>query len=526
MAAGLAALARADWTDARGHFEEATAGNGAPEAWEGLSRAAWWQGDHQATFTARERAYRGYRNAGDRCGAARAALWIASDHLDFRGDDAVASAWLRRAGALVDGHAPCAEQGYITLLQADIALLAQADPARAERAALHALELARSIPDTGVEVVALAILGYALVTSGETEEGLRRLDEAAALAVGEEFPETAAPGWALCHTVSACADIGDFGRAAQWCRALHTWSATWRARHFFGVCRTAYGEVLTAEGDWPSAEQELLSAHTDLTATRPALAASSAVRLGRLRVRQGDVDAARVLFESALPLPQALLGLGELGLLAGDSTAAADAADRVLRRLGDASVLQRLPALELLARARAAAGDAERAAAAAEHVEREAARLGTPYMRGRARSVLACVLSAAGDYDGARQAAEDAVDLLAAGSAPFESAQARIALADALRRLGHGERADAEAAAARATLALLGAPAPQRSRELSPREVDILRLVAQGRSDARIAEQLFLSPHTVHRHVANIRAKLRASSRAAAVARATREHLI
>lgn len=67
-------------------------------------------------------------------------------------------------------------------------------------------------------------------------------------------PETAAPGWALCHTVSACASVGDFERAAQWCRALHAWSAAWQARHFLGVCRTAYGEVLAAEAHQPFQE--------------------------------------------------------------------------------------------------------------------------------------------------------------------------------------------------------------------------------------------------------------------------------
>jgi ATP/maltotriose-dependent transcriptional regulator MalT len=527
VAAGRAAMAHADWAEARVNFEAAVVLNDAvAEAWEGLSRAAWWQGDQAATFAARERAYRAYRRDGDPHGAARMAMWIASDHFDFRGDDAVASAWLQRAASLVDGHPPCAEQGYNALLEADIALLAEGDPIRAERAAERALELARGVADAGVEVVALAILGYAQVISGATDDGLRHLDEAAALAVGEEFLDMAAPAWALCHTVSACADIGDFGRAAQWCRAMHTWAASRRARHIFGVCRTAYGEVLATGGDWPSAEQELLSAMADLNATRPALAASTAIRLGRLRVRQGDLPAARALFEAAQPLPQAVVGLGELGLLAGDATAAADAAERVLRRPGDASVLDRLPALELLARALAVASDHVQAAEVADQVEREAARLGTPYLRGRARHVRARVLLEAGDHDGARHAAEDATDLLAAGSAPFEAAHARVSLAEALRRLGHSERADAEAAAARASLALLGAPAQTTAVALSPREADILRLVAQGLSDSRIAERLFLSPHTVHRHVANVRTKLNVPSRAAAVAYATRENLL
>jgi ATP/maltotriose-dependent transcriptional regulator MalT len=529
LAAGRAALRDAAWAVARARFEEAVVSSESPEAWEGLSRAAWWLGDQEQTMTARECAYRGFRRAGDVCGAARMAMWLASDHFDFRGDDAVASAWLRRGRALLRDHGPCAEEGYITLVEADIALLADSDPAISERLAREALELARAVEDVGVEVVALAVLGCALVASGAVDEGLRRLDECASLAVGEEFAETAAPGWALCHTVSACADVGDFARAAQWCRALHTWSAVWQARHFFGVCRTAYGQVLATAGDWRSAEQELLSALEDLRTTRPGIAGPTAIRLGRLRARQGDVAEARALFEAALPLPEAILALGELELAGGDATAAADAADRVLRRVAAESVLDCFPAFELLARARASAGDTDGAAAAADRVEREAARLATPYMRGRGRLVWAHVLSAAGEHDRARQAAEDAADLFAACSAPYEEAEARLVLSAALAALGRSERAAAEARRARDAFALLGARRDDHrpaGAELSPREVDILRLVAKGLSDAEIAERLFLSPHTVHRHVANIRTKLRVPSRAAAVAHATRHGLL
>jgi DNA-binding NarL/FixJ family response regulator len=349
------------------------------------------------------------------------------------------------------------------------------------------------------------------------------------MAIGETFAETAAPGWALCHTVSACADVGDFGRAAQWCRALHSWSALWQARHFFGVCRTAYGEVLATNGDWPSAEQELLSAWDDLRATRPALAAPTATRLGRLRLRQGDPVEARSLFEAALPSAQAIVALGEMDLAAGDATAAGDAADRVLRRLGEASLLDRFPALELRARACAASGDHLGAEVATAELEREADRLATPYMRARARLVRARVRSADGDHDGARRAAEDAVDLFARCSAPYEGAEARLSLSAALEALGRPGRAEVEARAAHDVLELLGVGGHGRRtarEQLTPREADILRLVARGLGDAQIAGRLFLSPHTVHRHVANIRTKLGVPSRAAAVAHATQAGLL
>jgi pimeloyl-ACP methyl ester carboxylesterase/DNA-binding CsgD family transcriptional regulator len=64
------------------------------------------------------------------------------------------------------------------------------------------------------------------------------------------------------------------------------------------------------------------------------------------------------------------------------------------------------------------------------------------------------------------------------------------------------------------------------SGELSAREREVLALVAQGLSDTQIAERLVISPHTVHRHVANILAKLGLPTRAAAAARATRTGLL
>jgi ATP/maltotriose-dependent transcriptional regulator MalT len=524
LESGRAALGRAAWADARTHFQGVVDSADVAEAWEGLSRAAWWQGDQEATLTARENAYRAYRGAGDARSAARMAMWLASDHLDFRGDDAVASAWLGRGWSLVGDGDPCSEQGWIMLLEADIAFLAQSDPVDAERRAREALALARTLPDTGVEVVALAILGSALVASGSVEEGMQRLDESASLAVGEDFFETAAPGWALCHTVSACADVGDFARAAQWSRALHSWSEAWQARHFFGVCRTAYGEVLATGGDWPSAEQELLSAVEDLRTTRPALAAAPSVRLARLRVRQGNLADARTLLEFALPMPQAIIALGELDLARGDATAAADAADRVLRRLGPASALERLPALELLARARASVGDHDGAAVATDLAEHETERLATPYMRGRGSLLRAQVALAAGEHDASRRAAEDSADHFAACAAPYEAAEARMVLSEALSALGRHDQAAAEATAAREAFTVLGARGvsnPLSTDDLSPREIEIVRLVARGLNDEDIAQRLFLSRHTVHRHVANIRTKLGVPSRAAAVAQAT-----
>jgi len=94
----------------------------------------------------------------------------------------------------------------------------------------------------------------------------------------------------------------------------------------------------------------------------------------------------------------------------------------------------------------------------------------------------------------------------------------------------HGSADEALAA----VVEFLGLPAPAAPRpssasgveDLSDREREVLRLVAEGLSDADIAARLVLSPHTVHRHVANIRRKLGIRSRSAAAAAAVRAGLV
>jgi pimeloyl-ACP methyl ester carboxylesterase len=90
---------------------------------------------------------------------------------------------------------------------------------------------------------------------------------------------------------------------------------------------------------------------------------------------------------------------------------------------------------------------------------------------------------------------------------------------------------DAAAAAHALRTGLGGAPRDGGAAEapaalLSPREREVLSLVAEGMTEQQIAERLVVSPHTVHRHMANIRAKLGRGSGAAAVAEAARLGLI
>jgi pimeloyl-ACP methyl ester carboxylesterase/DNA-binding CsgD family transcriptional regulator len=122
-------------------------------------------------------------------------------------------------------------------------------------------------------------------------------------------------------------------------------------------------------------------------------------------------------------------------------------------------------------------------------------------------------------------------------AAPFERGSELAALIPGARLLpldgsAHPPWHGHAASVVEATLAFLrdaGAPAPAgpaAAADLSDREREVLRLVASGLSDGQIAEALVVSPHTVHRHVANIRAKLRQPTRAAAAAEAARRGVI
>jgi DNA-binding NarL/FixJ family response regulator len=160
------------------------------------------------------------------------------------------------------------------------------------------------------------------------------------------------------------------------------------------------------------------------------------------------------------------------------------------------------------------------------------------------------VAMAADDADEARRHFEDAVDRFLQSNAPYEVARARIELARALASLDRIDaavmeaqraidvltelKAELEISRARRLIESLtrdatGAEAPVRSRSdsgLTARELEVLRLVANGLTNQAIAEKLFVSDHTVHRHLANILNKLSVSSRAAAVAQAARRGLL
>jgi hypothetical protein len=319
------ALARGAWEVARGWFEEALEYAETPEALEGLATAAWWQNDVEATFPARERAYRLYRERGDRRGAGRVAAFHAVDYCSLRSEPAVANGWIQRARRQLDGLDPGPEHAMVAVWEGHIALTTHGDSAHARKLSTEGAGVARTIGAVDWEMVALSLEGLALVVEGDVVEGMRRLDEAATAAIAGEMTDLDAIGTVCCYLIFACERVRDYDRASQWCDLVKAVSTRWSCRVVFSLCWTHYAGVLIWQGVWSDAEATLTAATSELTSAHSALAVEGLARLAELRRRQGRLVEAAALFRQIESQParrlaskHLLLGKAALALDLGD----------------------------------------------------------------------------------------------------------------------------------------------------------------------------------------------------------------
>jgi LuxR family transcriptional regulator, maltose regulon positive regulatory protein len=535
---GWAELRAGRWNDARSLFERALAAHETAEALEGLSWACWWLDDADGVFAAREGAHRLYKDRGDAAGAARMAIWLAADQLDFHGAWAIASGWLQRAHRLLGPLEPGPEHGWLAFHEGYVAL-GSGEAATALELAGQAMELGRRFGVPDLEMLGLALEGATLVAAARVDEGMRRLDEATAAALEDEATIPISGAWTFCFLVGACTAVLDFDRAREWCDRIEEFADRYGSRYMLAFCRAEYGAVHLWRGRWADAEAMLEASVEDFSRSRPAWVGGPLVALAELRRRQGRPKDALGLLSEAGASSNAHLCRARLALDSGRAREAAEQIQRLLRQLPADRRLDRAPALELLVDARTARGEFEEAASAVEALRTLERQVGTVALRAcadRAEGVLAC---GRGEYDRSRALLEDAVDRFESSGAPFEAAQARLDLATCLIGLGRTEAAEREARAALDQLAELPADDGRARRilaaaggdrgthgQLTPREREVLSLLADGLTNRQIAERLVVSEHTVHRHVTNLLRKLDLPSRTAAAAHAVRSGLL
>ncbi len=535
LARGYEALAVGNWSEARAAFEEAVSTAESPEALDGLGRSLWWLREARQAIVCRERAYSGFRRDGELGRAARIALWLSREYAQVFGNDAAARGWLARAERLLRDVAPGAEQGWIDLARSE-------GSRRSSEAAMYAeaaLDSALLAGDPDLELRALAQLGFSRVSAGEVDEGLAQLDEAMAAATSGEPASLETFADICCTMMLACERAGDIERPQQWSAVLEDFVRKYDHVVLLAFCRTCCADVFAANGRVDAAEEELLAAIKELTASgQRSRCVSPAARLAEIRVLQGRFDEAEELLAGFDGEPGTTRPAVALRLARGEPAPAAALLERRLDEVGRTSLLA-VPFLEQLVDARIAEGQLQEAGAAADAIAaiarppgRERVAAAAAFARGRVATVRGDV-AAVSDL-------ERAVNGFASLGLRLDVARSRLALAEALavsspeiaidtarqarnelEALGDSREADIAAALLRA-LGAKGRAGPRAAGLLTQREIEVLRLLGEGLTNAEIAARLFISPKTAEHHVSRIFAKLGMTKRSEAAAYAVR----
>jgi DNA-binding CsgD family transcriptional regulator len=536
LSEGRAAFEEHRWRAASGLLSAAD-GDAPLEAedLERLALAAYMAGDESGWTSVMPRAHDSFRARGELTGAARCAFWLGFGFIN-NGDFAPAGGWFARAQRLVDdAGVDCPERGYLLLPEAIQGI--DDAPGASYEAFRRAEEVGERFADRDLVALARHGQGRALIRMGEHVRAMALLDEVlVAVTSGETSPLLT--GDIYCGVIEACHETLDVRRAREWTAALARWcEAQPEMVAFQGQCLVYRSSVMQLGGAWSAALQEATAACQRLSEPRAHPAAGSAyyqkAEIHRVRGEFAAAEEAYRLADEHGRQPQP--GLAQLRLAQGRADVAAASIRRVLHEAHDRLTRARtLPAaVEILL----AVGDIDAARETAVELSALAAAFGSRFLDAAAAQASGAVALAEGDCEGALRSLRAAYARWRELGVPHEAARARLLIAVGCRQLGDLEGAEMEREASRRAFEELGAApdlaamaqergATSGDAGLTAREVDILRLVAAGRTNRAIADELVISEKTVARHVSNIFGKLGLPNRAAATAYAYEHDLV
>lgn len=533
LTAGREAFDRHAWREAYEHLRDAAARHElAPDDLHCLATAAYLTGRNEAAEQGLERLHHRLLDDGEIDRASRWAVWLAI-LLFQRGQHAQGGGWLSRAQRLLDdANLDCAARGYLLVPVALHALDAEHDPKRANTVFEQVAVIARRFDDPDLAVMGRLGRGQALVASGDIGRGVPLLDEVmVAVTTGDVSPILA--GIAYCAVIITCRMVFDLRRAQEWTGVLSRWCSDQQDLHpYQGQCLVHRSEIMQLHGQWAEAMDEIEHAcsHLATVAGDPVMGMARYQQAELLRLRGQFAraeDGYRQASEWGHP-PQpglALLRLAEGRIEEAAAAIGHEAESAENDRVRRARVLAAFVAIML------AADDLVAARAGVEELEAIAADFDSTYLEAVAAEGRGAVLLDSADPGRALEVLRRAWQTWRALDAPYETAQVRLRMARAHRELGDDDAADMELDAAtqvfqrlKAAPALVQVNALSRRPEsatpggLTPREVEVLRLVATGATNRDIADTLVISEKTVARHLSNMFVKLGVGTRAAATA--------
>jgi len=417
----------------------------------------------------------------------------------------------------------CAGHGWVAVEKARHATRLEEQIAHAGRA----VEIARRFRASDLEIFAVSVLGRAQVAAGRCEEGMLLLEEAMAGAVGGQVRNIHTLAEAYCNLIVACTNTGDWERATEWCELVDTFARDHEAAPLFGTCRSVHADVLFATGHWVEAERALETSLATHARYVPQMGAPTIASLAELRVRQGRLSEAETLLDGREENPSSLRALALLRIAEGRPGAAASLLERGLLHHGTGTVMGSTQLLAALVDARLACADLAGAQAAGTELVELATASGIRLVTARAELAAARVARVGGDIEKAIEQAGRALTGILVLAMPLDAAEARLELAHALaseasdvaideaqaalvvfRHLGAARAVDSAVALLRELGGGTHAGGPHRGASLTPREQQVLELVALGLSNARIAASLVISEKTAGHHVSHILTKL------------------
>lgn len=532
---GWDALRAADWVAARAAFEAELANKETAVALDGLAWARWWLSDVLGAVEAWERAYTAYRRAGLDEPAAHVAVLLSREHAEGLGNDAVANGWLARARDVLAGQPDSIQWGWVALVESERAV----DPAPALEHAERALAVARSARDPDLELAALGRAGLAEIALGRIEEGMTRFDEGMAASAAGEAADLRTLGDLYCAANLAAEITLDVSRFGQWTGVVMGFMERTGHPDLLSFCGTCCAEVCRAAGQWEDGEGWLTRTLSQLQQSgQKARCLHPATRLASFRVAQGRLEEAEQLLRGYEDLPEAVQAVVALHLARGQTALAAARLHRRLNEIGRDNLVA-VPLLAQLVEVQLAQPDPAGAAETAESLATIAARSGQARAEAEAELALGSVRAAAGDA-AAREHLDRSLGLFVRLRMPHAAGRVHLALArtlaetdpdtaveearQALRAfedLGATHDTDRAAAFLR-SLGVAGRTGPKLVGQLSKRELEVLRLLGEGLTNAEIAARLYISTKTVATHVGNVFAKLQLRNRAEAAAFAHR----
>lgn len=501
-----------------------------PEELYQLALAAYLTGRDKESLTMLARAHHQFLECQKVRQAVRCAFWMGM-LLAFKGERARGGGWFSRAQRLMEEHQLTGPENGLLLLPAGLGSLGAGKAEMAYANFKKAGEAGKGYDDPDLTTLSLLGQGQAMILMGNRSEGLALLDESM-VEVESANISPLVVGIVYCAVIETCLMIFDIRRAQEWTAVLSRWCESQPDLvPFRGQCLIRRSQIMHFHGDWSEALKEMQRACRILSKPpgEPANGEAHYLLAESFRLR-GDFQRAEKLYFEANRLgrkPQP--GLALLRLMQNEKDLALNSIRNALEEAK--TPLQRVKILPAFIEVMLACENIAEARSAVEELAAFAVNYDTTFLKAVTAYCEGAVFLKEDDPVAAIETLRKSLTYWNELNVPYEAAAVRFLLGIAYRDQGDQDSARMELTAAQWIFkelearpdlekveALLHLENEPDRHGLTLRELQVLQLASEGKTNKAIAGELFISDRTVERHLSNIFTKLEVNSRTEATA--------